>query len=357
MAVATTRRRPLGRRACWTACGRWPDNLWWAWNADAQALFASMDPTLYVATNQNPVKTLRMLSPERRDALEEDPRFAGAPGSGGEGAEGVPGGEDVVREEGGEGAAGDRVLLGGVRGARVAAAVLGRTGGAGGRPPEERVGPGVPLVAVGLLYRNGFYTQEFKADGSTRVIYPQLDFADYPMTDTGKVIAVPMGGKTIKAKVWREVVGRVQLYLLDTDVAGNTPADRELTSHLYGGGPGVPDPAGDPAGHRRGARAGRAGRPADGVAHERGARGVQLRWSDRGARLKGAARRSTRRSSAVSGGRRSSRRTRRCRRGTTASRRTLVMKYFGNVRRALGCRGGVPGAGREDVANKAEDSA
>ena len=94
---------------------------------------------------------------------------------------------------------------------------------------------GVPLIGVGLLYRNGFYTQEFRADGSTRVIYPQVDFADEPIHDTGKIISVPMGRGRIKAKIWREDVGRTSLYLLDCDIPQNKPEDRQLTRHLYGG--------------------------------------------------------------------------------------------------------------------------
>ena len=91
---------------------------------------------------------------------------------------------------------------------------------------------GVPLIGVGLLYRNGFYTQEFRADGSTRVIYPQVDFADEPIHDTGKIISVPMGRGRIKAKIWREDVGRTSLYLLDCDIPQNKPEDRQLTRHL-----------------------------------------------------------------------------------------------------------------------------
>src|SRR5439155_6343509 len=55
---------------------------------------------------------------------------------------------------------------------------------------------GIPFVAVGLLYRNGFYTHEFNADGTTRVTYPQIDFADCPIADTGKIITVPMARGT-----------------------------------------------------------------------------------------------------------------------------------------------------------------
>jgi starch phosphorylase len=61
---------------------------------------------------------------------------------------------------------------------------------------------GSPLVGVGLLYRNGFYTQKFAPDGSTRVIYPVLDFAELPIVDTGIVIEVPIGNR-----MWRRKYG------------------------------------------------------------------------------------------------------------------------------------------------------
>src|SRR5947208_1150895 len=66
-------------------------------------------------------------------------------------------------------------------------------------------------------------------------IYPRLDFNAVPITDTGKMISLPIAGRTVHAKVWTQVVGRTHLYLLDTDVPQNKPVDRELTRHLYGG--------------------------------------------------------------------------------------------------------------------------
>ena len=94
---------------------------------------------------------------------------------------------------------------------------------------------GIPLIGVGLLYRSGYYTQEFWPDGSTRVIYPQVDFSDEPLHDTGNIIDVPMARGSIKAKIWRQDVGRTSLYLLDCDLPQNEPANRALTRHLYGG--------------------------------------------------------------------------------------------------------------------------
>src|SRR5262245_9496502 len=94
---------------------------------------------------------------------------------------------------------------------------------------------GVPLVGVGLLYRCGFYTQQLNPDGSTRVIYPTVDFAQLPIENTGRTIDVPMAARKVRARIWRQVVGRTNVYLLDTDFPANSPADRALTRHLYGG--------------------------------------------------------------------------------------------------------------------------
>src|SRR5215469_10084983 len=94
---------------------------------------------------------------------------------------------------------------------------------------------GIPLVGVGLLYRRGFYTQRFATDGSTRVVYPDLDFDELPIQDTKIIIKVPIARRQIIARIWRQTVGRVRLYLLDTDLPQNKAADRLLTHHLYGG--------------------------------------------------------------------------------------------------------------------------
>jgi starch phosphorylase len=67
------------------------------------------------------------------------------------------------------------------------------------------------------------------------VVYPLLDFSDCPLTDTGKVIDVPMGRGRMAAKIWVQKVGRVPLILLDSDIPRNAPKDRTLTRHLYGG--------------------------------------------------------------------------------------------------------------------------
>jgi starch phosphorylase len=93
---------------------------------------------------------------------------------------------------------------------------------------------GTRLAAVGLFYRNGFFRQVVAADGQhERSETYHAD--DFGANDTGVVVDVPLGDRTVQARVWRLDVGRIPLLLLDTDVAGNTTADRAITDRLYSG--------------------------------------------------------------------------------------------------------------------------
>ncbi|MEM7682761.1 MAG: alpha-glucan family phosphorylase [Planctomycetota bacterium] len=94
---------------------------------------------------------------------------------------------------------------------------------------------GVPLVAVGLLYRHGYYRQVIEDDGSTTPTYPPYDFDRLPITDTKKTVRLPIGKAKVTAKLWKVQVGRVPLILLDTDHPANGIAARRITHYLYGG--------------------------------------------------------------------------------------------------------------------------
>ena len=96
---------------------------------------------------------------------------------------------------------------------------------------------GIALVGVGIVYHGGYYRQGIEADGSTRVEHPDFDPDASPMRDTGHVIDVPMGDRTVAARVLRMQVGRCPLYLLDADIEANDEADRALSGWLYGGDP------------------------------------------------------------------------------------------------------------------------
>src|SRR5581483_10344491 len=189
------------------------------------------------ATNQNPLKMLRLLSPERRETLAKDSEFE----------QHLSSCEKELKDylsartwfDRSAKSSGKRPLIAYFCAEFAVHESLPQYSGGLGVLAGDHIKSvsdlGIPLIGVGLLYRNGVYTQEFAADGSTRVIDPQVDVHDEPVHDTGKIVTVPMGRGSIKAKIWRQDVGRTSLYLLDTDIAENKPADRALTRHLYGG--------------------------------------------------------------------------------------------------------------------------
>src|SRR5713226_8721368 len=101
----------------------------------------------------------------------------------------------------------------------------------------------LPLVAVGLFYRFGYFHQSLRSDGWQEESYRETDAATLPLRavndDEGRPlrIEVAMRGRAVRARVWRADIGRVRLYLLDTNVAENEETDRLVTGHLYGGDP------------------------------------------------------------------------------------------------------------------------
>lgn len=212
-------------------------NLWWAWNAEARSLLVGVEPTLWEACGRNPVAMLRRVAPERLAALAADTAFV----------RNLAACEDALR----------RYLLTSPWFGRKHRGADGRlltayfcseyalddclpqyAGGLGvlaGDHLKSASDLGVPLIGVGLLYRHGYFRQEFAPDGRSRSVFPEYDFADWPVRPTGLSVPVEVGTRRILANIWQVQVGRVLLLLLDTDHAKNRPADRAITGALYGG--------------------------------------------------------------------------------------------------------------------------
>ncbi|MFQ5805015.1 MAG: alpha-glucan family phosphorylase [Phycisphaerae bacterium] len=212
-------------------------NLQWTWNHDAQRLFAALDPTLWRASNHNPIKTLENLPPERRDALAKDTALVSQ----------LEKCERQLKEHlrtktwfARTAKNRDKRLLVAYFSSEFALheslpQYAGGLGVLAGDHLKSASDLGVPLVGVGRLYRHGYYQQELRRDGSTRVVYPRYDFREWPLEDTGQTIAVPLARRTVYVKIWKLQVGRAALYLLDADISRNRPKDRALTHYLYGG--------------------------------------------------------------------------------------------------------------------------
>ena len=116
---------------------------------------------------------------------------------------------------------------------------------------------GLPLVGMGLLYQGGYFHQYLNADGWQQEKYPINDFHTLPIQPTadaqGKplTVAVDFPGRRLSARIWRVRVGRIPLYLLDTNVEENTPEDRRVTGRAVRRRSGDAHAAGDRSGHRR----------------------------------------------------------------------------------------------------------
>ncbi len=94
---------------------------------------------------------------------------------------------------------------------------------------------GVPLAAIGLLYDEGYFRQLLNADGMQEELYPPLDPHSLPLIETGVQVTVELADDLVRCNVWRVQVGRISLYLLDTNVEGNSVAAGTITDRLYGG--------------------------------------------------------------------------------------------------------------------------
>ena len=183
---------------------------------------------------------------------------------------------------------------------------------------------GVPLVGVGFMYPQGYFHQRLSGEGWQEESYERLNWNDAPIdaatTPDGKpcIIAVPLGDRSVLITVWRVRLGRVVLYLLDTDLEENAPGDRRALGAPVWRRSRDAHPAGGRARNRRGPRAEGPGHPAVSVPPQRRTRGVRRPAANPQSRRSGCQFR--RRACRRSAGPRFSPPTRRCRRATTRSR-------------------------------------
>ncbi len=215
-------------------------NLWWAWNPSAQDLFAMVDAETW-AMYRNPVQLLINVEPSRWRRLLDDETFESAYAS-------VMADFDAyLRGNGGDWFARTHATEGGPTAYFSMEYGLHHSlpfyaGGLGvlsGDHLKSASDLGVPLVAVGLLYRHGYFHQTVDADGLQQHTYLEYDFARLPVRPVAALsggpltVRIPFPGREVAAGVWLAQVGRVPLLLLTTDVEENDPADRTITNILY----------------------------------------------------------------------------------------------------------------------------
>ncbi|MGM9738517.1 MAG: alpha-glucan family phosphorylase, partial [Candidatus Cryptobacteroides sp.] len=210
-------------------------NLWWCWNESAKALFKTIDAKVWHDSGHNPMAVLDIVSLKRFRALAGDASFMAQY-------------ESVMKEFN------DYMAL---KKERVEPSVgyfcmeygldsslsiySGGLGILAGDYLKETSDMNVNLVAVGLLYRYGYFTQVLSAQGDQVAKYDAQNFTKIPaepvMDKDGNWVttSVAFPGRNITARIWKVAVGRTDLYLLDTDYEANIDEDRQVTYHLYGG--------------------------------------------------------------------------------------------------------------------------
>jgi len=216
-------------------------NLWWTWEKDARDLFARIDEHLWERTSHNPVQFLRQLDRAKLNAVSHDRSYLS------EYDHIVALFDDYMAAEDTWFTRNYPDLL--TRPVAYFSTEFGLhetlpiyAGGLGvlsGDHIKEASDLGLPLVAMGFLYTQGYFSQHITEDGWQEAREVHLSFDELPvlpvLTEDGQplTISVELPGRALAARLWEIHVGRLPLYLLDSDVDGNSEADRKLTSRLY----------------------------------------------------------------------------------------------------------------------------
>ncbi len=210
-------------------------NLWWSWNKDARELFDMIDSNEWNECNQNPIALLDSISLERYNELENDVDFVAKLNEVDQHFQEYMAAKDSMS---GDGVAYFSMEYGIDRSLKIYSGGLGILAGDYLKEASDKK---TKITAVGLLYRYGYFTQKLSTHGEQEAEYESVDFmktAAEPVFDNNGnwlMVNLVFPGRNLSARVWRVDVGRIELYLLDTDFEDNLPEDRSITHHLYGG--------------------------------------------------------------------------------------------------------------------------
>ena len=218
-------------------------NFYFCWHKDAQDAFREIDPMLWRNSNHNPVKFLRSVSQKRLEEVGSDTDYLQKL-------------DDVLYEfdkyinsentwfnkEHSEYKDKLVAYFSAEYGFHESLPIY--SGGLGilaGDHCKSASDLGLPMVGIGLAYHQAYFTQRIDATGKQLAEYPAYNFHEMPVTlekdKNGKtlVISIELAGKKVYVQMWRAQVGRIPVYLLDTDISQNDKEARLLTSRLYGG--------------------------------------------------------------------------------------------------------------------------
>ena len=219
------------------------NNLWWSWNTEFLRLFKIIDKDLWENCQKNPIKFLKLVSQDRLEQVAKNTEFLKEYDKLEKQFEDYMNSKntwfsnkypenknDLIAYFSAEYGLDQTIPI-----------YSGGLGILSGDHLKSASDLGIPLVAVGLLYKNGYFHQKINGYGDQYEEYNDIELSDLPIApvkdENGEdlTIYVKLEKRNLYLKVWKINVGRIKLYLLDSDIEKNKPEDREITLRLYGG--------------------------------------------------------------------------------------------------------------------------
>lgn len=219
------------------------NNLWWSWNTEFLRLFKIIDRDLWERSEKNPIKFLKLVSQDRLEQITQNAEFLKEYDRLSKQFEDYMNSKntwfsnkypenknDLIAYFSAEYGLDETIPI-----------YSGGLGILSGDHLKSASDLGIPLVAVGLLYKNGYFNQKINGYGDQEEEYNNLELSNLPINpvkdEKGEelTIYVKLEKRKVYLKVWQINVGRIKLYLLDSDIEKNEPEDREVTLRLYGG--------------------------------------------------------------------------------------------------------------------------
>ena len=220
------------------------NNLWWSWNTEFLRLFKRIDNDLWETVDKNPVKFLKRVSQERIEMASKDERFLKEYNKVVKNFDDYMSSKDTWFNKKYPNSRNDLIAYFSAEYGldKTIPIYSGGLGILSGDHLKSASDLGIPLIGIGLLYKNGYFNQKIEGYGGMQVSeYTDIDLENLPITpvknEKGEelIIYVKFPKRRLYLKVWQINVGRVKLYLLDSDIDNNNPEDRDVTLRLYGG--------------------------------------------------------------------------------------------------------------------------
>ena len=219
------------------------NNLWWSWNTEYLRLFEVMDPDLWEISEKNPVKFLKMISQERIEKIINDQEFLKKYDRVVENYENYMNSKNTWFTKNYPNNQNDLIAYFSAEYGldEIVPIYSGGLGILSGDHLKSASDLGLPFVAVGLLYKNGYFHQRINSRGEQCSEYYNIDLYNLPILPVKDnvgddvIIDIPLEDKTLYLKLWQINVGRIKLYLMDSDIEQNSEEFRGITLRLYGG--------------------------------------------------------------------------------------------------------------------------